>query len=64
MIEISKRLSKPFPFVRCDYYIVNDKLFFGELTFTPAGGFYVSQTKIHGKDMSDYLTISADTKKA
>lgn len=57
MIEVSKRLSKPFPFVRCDYYIVNDKLYFGELTFTPAGGFYVSQTNIHGKEMTDYLEV-------
>ncbi len=38
MYEYAKRLSKPFPFVRVDFYIVNDQLVFGELTFTPAGG--------------------------
>lgn len=31
-------LSKPFPFVRADFYISGDKVYFGELTFTPGGG--------------------------
>ena len=31
-------LSKPFPFVRADFYIINDKIYFGELTFTPSAG--------------------------
>lgn len=57
MIEVSKKLSKPFPFVRCDFYVVNERLYFGELTFTPAGGLYTSSTKIDGKDMSEYLHV-------
>ena len=57
MIEVSKKLSEPFPFVRCDFYVVNGKLYFGELTFTPAGGLYTSSTKIDGKDMSEYLHV-------
>lgn len=57
MVNISKKLSAPFPFVRCDYYIVNNKLYFGELTFTPAGGLYTSKTKINGKDMAEYLNV-------
>ena len=38
LIECSKKLSKPFPFVRADFFIVGEKLYFGELTFTPGGG--------------------------
>ncbi len=38
LIECSKKLSKPFPFVRADFFIVGEQLYFGELTFTPAGG--------------------------
>lgn len=57
MLEVSRKISSPFPFVRCDYYIVNGKLYFGELTFTPAGGLYTSTTKIEGKDMSDFLHV-------
>ena len=57
MLDCSRDLSAPFPFVRVDFYIVNGQLVFGELTFTPAGGLYMSQTKIHGKDMTEYLQI-------
>lgn len=58
MLEASRILSSPFPFVRCDYYIVNGKIYFGELTFTPAGGIHLSKTDIDGKDMSEYLDIN------
>ena len=37
MFEYAQTLSKPFPFVRVDFYCVKDKTIFGELTFTPAG---------------------------
>lgn len=39
MKEISCKLSKGFPHVRVDLYEVYDKPYFGELTFTSAGGF-------------------------
>lgn len=38
MFEYANKLSKPFPFVRADFYLSNNKPVFGELTFTPAGG--------------------------
>tara|TARA_B100000795_G_C22789070_1_gene436040 strand:+ start:1427 stop:2365 length:939 start_codon:yes stop_codon:yes gene_type:complete len=38
MIEISKDLSKEFPFVRVDLYEVNGKVIFGEMTFYPKSG--------------------------
>lgn len=36
--EVAEQLSKEFPFVRVDLYIVNGKIYFGELTFTPSAG--------------------------
>lgn len=57
MLDAAQRLSKPFAFVRCDFYIVDDKPVFGEMTFTPAGGLYVSQTKIDGKEMTEFLHV-------
>lgn len=39
MKEFSMRLSKNIPFLRCDFYETDGKLFFGELTFYPASGF-------------------------
>jgi len=38
MLQYARILSKPFPFVRVDFYIVDDKIYFGEMTFTPSGG--------------------------
>ncbi len=37
MVEICKRLAKPFPFVRVDFYDKNGIPILGEMTFTPAG---------------------------
>lgn len=39
LFECAERLSKPFPFVRADFYLEHGKAYFGELTFTPGGGY-------------------------
>ena len=38
MLEISKDIAKKFPHVRVDLYDSGDRIYFGELTFTPQGG--------------------------
>lgn len=40
MIEVAKKLSKDFPYVRVDLYEINGTVLFGEMTFTPGGGMY------------------------
>jgi hypothetical protein len=57
MIEASEKLSQPFPFVRVDFYDYNNRAIFGEMTFTPAGGLYISETKINGITMGDLLDL-------
>ena len=44
MIEISRQLSADFDFVRVDLYEIHDKIYFGELTFSPAAGVLPSFT--------------------
>lgn len=39
MISMAERLSRNVPFLRVDFYEVNNKVYFGELTFSPDGGF-------------------------
>ena len=39
MVNIAKKLSVGFPFVRVDLYCVNNKIYFGELTFFPQSGY-------------------------
>jgi hypothetical protein len=38
MLNAAAALSKPFPLARIDFYIVDDRLYFGEITLTPCGG--------------------------
>lgn len=37
-IDYAEKLSSAFPFVRVDLYLIGEKIYFGELTFTPAAG--------------------------
>lgn len=39
MINVCKVLSSGIPFVRVDLYFINGSVYFGEMTFFPAGGF-------------------------
>lgn len=38
MIDVVRKLAKPFQFVRVDLYMANDHIYFGELTFTDGAG--------------------------
>lgn len=38
IVKIAEELSKPFPFVRTDLYVVNGWVYFGELTFISGSG--------------------------
>ena len=40
MLSLAKRISAPFPEVRVDFYVVNNKPVIGELTFTTAYGYF------------------------
>ncbi len=57
MVKAAEDLSAPFPFVRADFYEVDKKLIFGELTFTPAAGIYTSEIDINGISMGELLDI-------
>lgn len=48
MLAISKVLSKGFPQVRVDFYDIDGRLYFGELTFTSQGGYmnYISKEEL------------------
>ncbi len=40
MIEIARKLSEDFPYVRVDLYDIDGRVLFGELTFFPESGYY------------------------
>lgn len=39
MLRLSRILAKDIPFLRTDFYVINGRIYFGELTFYPASGF-------------------------
>lgn len=58
MVEIAKVLSKPFPFVRVDFYeSAEGKLYVGELTFYPGGGYETFQPMEWDYKLGDMLHL-------
>lgn len=57
MINISKILSKDFPFVRIDLFNLNGKIMFSEMTFTPGGGLMTIEPEDYYRIWGDYLTL-------
>lgn len=39
MLNLTRILAKDISFVRIDFYVINDKIYFGEMTFYPESGF-------------------------
>ena len=57
MVELAEELARPFPIVRVDFYSVNGRIVFGELTFTSHGGIgHVWADKILD-DIGDMITL-------
>ena len=57
MIELARKLSKGFPFVRVDFYEVDGKIYVGEMTFTP-GMFLRFSSKAWDEKLGKYLDLS------
>ena len=62
MYYIAEQLSKPFPFVRVDLYEINGKVIFGELTFTPTGGFAKWLTNECLRKFGDLISLPPKSK--
>jgi len=58
MIEIANRLAEPFPHVRVDLYLVNDKkIYFGEMTFSTSGNVLWNYTNRVINEWGDELVL-------
>lgn len=57
MINIASALSAKFKFVRVDLYNVNGKIYFGELTFTPACGLIKNIKQSALNELGSYLQL-------
>lgn len=59
MLRISRRLSEDFRFVRVDLYALGGKIYFSELTFTPAHCVFPYFTERFNRKMGELLTLDA-----
>ncbi len=57
MIELSKKLSENLPHVRVDFYDVNGKIYFGELTFYHFSGFKRFEPNYYDELLGEWLLL-------
>ena len=58
MFIFAEQLGKNFPFVRVDLYNINGKIYFSELTFTPAKGTLILDDDKCDFEIGEWLDIS------
>ncbi len=58
MLAYAEKISAPFPFVRADFYEVDGKIYFSEMTFTPAKGTLILDDDSCDYEMGKWLDIS------
>lgn len=58
MLLMAKQLSKGYIHVRTDFYCINEKVYFGEMTFYHESGFAKFQPESFGVTMGNWLDLS------
>ena len=58
MLEMASKLSEGIPQVRVDLYEIDGKPYFGEMTFTSAGGFNNFYTQEFLNELGSYVDLS------
>ena len=58
MKKVAKELSKPFPFVRVDFFLANNRYYFAELTFTPGAGMMPFNPDSYDLKWGEFIDIS------
>jgi hypothetical protein len=57
MVTVAEALSKPFPFVRIDFYNIHQKAVLGEMTFTPAGCIQSGYTELGQSKLGSLIEL-------
>jgi hypothetical protein len=63
LVRMAEKLASPFPFVRVDLYDIDGKVYFGEMTFTPAKGTLIFDDDKTDFEQGEWLDISKYLKK-
>ena len=57
MVALAEKLAKDIPFVRVDFYEVNGRTYFGELTFYPGAGFEEFTPSEWDRTLGDWIHL-------
>ena len=57
MVKLAEKLSKTIPFVRVDFYEIDGKVYFGDLTFYPGSGFEEFKPDEWDEKIGDWITV-------
>lgn len=57
MLELARKLSRDIPFLRVDFYIINGKVYFGEMTFFHMSGCEKFSPESFDKTLGDMLVL-------
>lgn len=58
---LAAQLSKDMPFLRVDFYEINHRIYFGELTFYPCAGFMPFKPKEWDKTLGERIILPRDS---
>ncbi len=58
LLEVSRIMSAPFPFVRCDLYVINGEFYLSEFTFLPRAGMLNGDSK-KDEEWGSWLDLSS-----
>ncbi len=58
MLQLAEQLSKDEPFLRVDFYEINNKIYFGELTFFPGGAFEAFDPEEYDYKFGELIDLS------
>jgi len=61
MLDIASQLSRDHPFLRVDFYIINEELFIGELTFFPGAGLIIFEPREYDRLLGELLELPETT---
>jgi len=60
MIEFAEKLSRGFDFIRVDFFIENDYIYFGEMTHYPGSGHGVFEPAEYDFELGKYWELNSD----
>lgn len=60
MLQLAGKLSEGIPFSRIDFYVIQGKVYFGEITFFPATGMKQFVPEHYDRDFGNWVTLPID----